>query len=100
MNSSLPCFRSISTVRFVSRIAPRGLPTKGDERGTKGDERGSGYFDLLPAARIESLTTGGEVLISEQVHQRLAGTMRSRSWGTVELRGTDSEHKLFELITA
>ena len=49
------------------------------------------------AARIEGLTSGGEVLISEEVQQRLDGSLATRAWKTVQLRGSDREHRLFEL---
>ena len=49
------------------------------------------------AARIEGLTTKGEVLISELVQQKLAGALPTQLWKTVELRGSDRQHTLFEL---
>ncbi|MFQ5491164.1 MAG: CHASE2 domain-containing protein, partial [Phycisphaerae bacterium] len=49
------------------------------------------------AARIEGLTAGGEVLVSEEVQRCLDGKIPSRSWKTVQLRGSDRQHRLFEL---
>ena len=50
------------------------------------------------AARIEELTTGGEILISEQVRSRLGDAFPCHPWRSVELRGSDQTHALHQLL--
>ncbi len=52
------------------------------------------------AARIEGLTAGGEILISAQVYEHVAGAIPARPWQTVELRGSGRRHELFEVPTS
>ncbi len=49
------------------------------------------------AARIESKTAGGEVLLSEEMRGRLPESMGIRHWGSVELKGSPRPWELFEL---
>ena len=49
------------------------------------------------AARIESQTKAGEILISEALRDKLADPSRVVPWNTVTLRGSDRMHTLFEL---
>ena len=50
------------------------------------------------AARIEELTTGGEMLVSEEFGRRLDDSLAIRPWRTVELRGSGRALRLFELL--
>ncbi len=50
------------------------------------------------AARIEGLTKDGEILISQEVYEKLEGAIPARSWQTVTLRGSDREHRLYEVV--
>ena len=52
------------------------------------------------AARIEGQTRAGEILVSQQLHQRLAGALPTTPWKKVTLRGTEGDHQLFELTPA
>lgn len=47
------------------------------------------------AARIESLTKGGEILISETCKEHLADGSGLEFWKTVELRGATGKHNLY-----
>ena len=50
------------------------------------------------AARIEARATGGEILLSEAARRDLSDSLPVRPWQTVELRGSDRAHALFELV--
>jgi len=49
------------------------------------------------AARIEEFTTGGEILMSETLRDRLDHTVGVRQWGAVKPRGSPETLRLFEL---
>lgn len=49
------------------------------------------------AARIESLTTGGQVLISGAVHDALEGSVRTRNVRTFEPKGAPAPLQVYEL---
>ncbi len=49
------------------------------------------------AARIEGLTTGGEILISEAVRELLPDDFTVDYWKQVEIRGCKGTHKLYQV---
>jgi len=49
------------------------------------------------AARIELHTKGGEILISKAMRERLPPEFGVTHWGSVEIRGTDGLHELYEV---
>jgi adenylate cyclase len=49
------------------------------------------------AARIEEQTTGGEILISEALRERLDHSVDVREWGAIRLRGGTHTLRLFQL---
>jgi len=52
------------------------------------------------AARIEELTTGGEILVSQAVVNRLSDALPARPWRSVQLRGRAGRHQLYQLAAS